>query len=474
MRTIDKYIIRGLLGRGGMGKVYKVEIPVISKIAALKHLDPNPFLVRMMGLEAIRDLFVAEAVTIAGLRHPAVVDIWDYGETDGRPFYLFDLYSNNLGTVIGETYRTEEPSRRLPVEKAFAYTRQILAGLDCLHSAGIVHRDIKPFNILLTDQDGVKIGDFGASKLRGEVREDPAGLKIGTPWYAAPEQEADPRRADERADLYSTGVMLYRMITGNLPSLALSEAHPVFSIPGVPWKDFFTQALSPAPNQRYASADAMKNALDELQQSWELHKEQICHLPDEDRPETRALNSPRPASSRKKPIKTPRKAARALFELDQRWQPSRRIQNDFSSHPAGCIMDRSTGLIWQQKGSAYPLNWHRAQEYIARLNHAGFAGYRTWRLPTVPELTTLLMADPQRNGLCIEPVFNPEQKWLWSCDRQSFISAWYVSLEMGYVAWNDFSAHYHVKGVCDALPVEPRASADRQTSQDSLMERGRS
>lgn len=449
MKRIDKYIIRGLLGRGGMGKVFKVEIPVISKIAALKYLDPNPFLIDLIGIDKIRDLFIAEAVTMARLKHPAIVDIWDFGETGGRPYYLFDLYSHNLGTVIGETYRTEMPSRPLPVEKAIEYTRQILSGLDCMHSVGIIHRDIKPFNILLTDQDSVKICDFGLSKLRGEVFEGPPGLKIGTPWYAAPEQENAPERADERADLYSVGVMLYRMTTGGLPTENRSDLRKWIAGPDMSWEFFFGRALDPTPAKRFQSAVEMNRALASLQEKWVLRKEKACRLSEGESSGTDPSISHRYPAFRRNPIKVRQRQAGVIFELDELWRPKHYIRNDFHSDAPGCIIDRNTGLLWQQKGSTHPMTWTQAREYIERLNRTHWAGYDTWRLPTMAELTTLLTAAPQSDNLCIEPIFDPEQKWLWSCDRQSFISAWYVSLEMGYVSWNDFSAYYHVKGVCD-------------------------
>lgn len=90
MRYIGKYKILGLLGRGGMGKIFKVEHPVIGKVAALKLLDPDPLLVDLMGLDSIRRMFKTEAITMAGLRHPNIVEILDYSETDGKPYYLIE------------------------------------------------------------------------------------------------------------------------------------------------------------------------------------------------------------------------------------------------------------------------------------------------------------------------------------------------------------------------------------------------
>jgi serine/threonine protein kinase len=448
MKYIDNYRVTGLLGKGGTAKVYKVEIPVIKKIAALKHLDPNPFLVDLMGMDDIIRLFVAEASTMAKLRHPAITDIWNFGEAAGRPFYIMDYYAHNLGDMMGETYRVEDPSRIIALDKAAAYMCQTLDGLACLHHAGIVHRDIKPFNILITDQDTVKICDFGLSKARGEVFNGPQGLKIGTPYYAAPEQEKNPESADERSDLFSVGVIFYRMLTGQLPGDPIQSPSTLNPALDHHWDFFFNSALSPRRHERFGSAKQMLSALVDLVHKWQQKKEQVCELPPEQ-------VSPEPAddqtvvSLRKALIKVRASRAREAFNTDALWRPTTYISNRFSTQSRSrTVSDEATGLIWQYNGEAYPVNWYQAGDYIQNLNRMAFAGLISWRLPTVEELMSLLTNTRRPEDLCLEPVFDPGQKWLWSCDRQSYTSAWYVSTEMGYVSWNDLSAYQHVKAVC--------------------------
>lgn len=104
MKKIGKYIIRGLLGKGGMGTVYKVELPVIGKIVALKRLAPHPIFIDLVGADKARELFITEALNMAALRHPNIVDILDFDESGTHLFYTMDYLSNNLGTIIGETY----------------------------------------------------------------------------------------------------------------------------------------------------------------------------------------------------------------------------------------------------------------------------------------------------------------------------------------------------------------------------------
>ena len=111
------------------------------------------------------------------------------------------------------------------------------------------------------------------------------------------------------------------------------------------------------------------------------------------------------------------------------------------------VKDHRTGLVWQQGGSDYPLTWYEAHDYVAALNAAKTAGAHGWRLPTVDEVMSLLTQIPRAGDLCMEPVFSPTQRWLWSCDRSSFVAAWYADVELGYVARQDFSCYYYVRAV---------------------------
>ncbi len=460
MKTIGRYVIRGMLGRGGMGKIFKVELPAVGKIAALKLFDPDPMLVRLMGGSELRALFMREATLLAGLNHPHIVALHDFDTAGERPFYVMDFFVNNLGVLIGETYRTEQSSRPISVDKALDYTRQTLNGLACLHAAGVVHRDIKPFNLLLSAWDTIKICDFGLSRLRGEIFHGPANLNVGSPYYAAPEQEDHPDRAEASADLYSVGVMLYRMLTGRLPFPAadprfkpVSRLNPDLNSR---WDDLIKQALAVWPQERFANARSMMTALEALAGHWESEKQKICLLPDEPSP-----NHP-PSSGRSilraKPLKAPPRQARNLFGLDPLWRPRSYTANRFQSGP-GVVTDDATGLIWQRSGRAFACRWNEAHSYIAGLNSERFAGQDCWRLPTIAELSSLLRPAPRAQALCIAPIFDPELRWLWSSDRRSFTSAYYADLELGFVGWQDSSATYHVRAVCSAAPLRSRPLA---------------
>jgi len=451
MRTIGRYIIEGLLGRGGMGRVFKVRLPFIDKIAALKILDPDPLVAELMGIDKLRNLFTHEAVTMAGLNHPNIVTVYDYDKHNGRPFFVMDYFPNSLGTMIGERYTVETPSRTVRMDKALNYTLQTLEGLDCLHDAGILHRDIKPFNLLVTARDTLKICDFGLSKIRHEAFAGPANLNVGSPYYAAPEQEADPDHVDVRTDLYSVGIMFYRMLTCHLPYLhdSISAYRPPSDLnPDLDdqWDGFMAKAIARQPERRFDTAAQMRTALIELQDHWERRKQRSCALLD-------PVVEPRPIRQRTTPalrhfpLKLRTGQALVRFELTPLWQPDTYTRNDLIQHNGDIIEDRSTGLIWQKTGSRYPRTWQEAHLYIRRLNEEACGGVQNWRMPTVDELVTLLNPTPQGAALCIESMFDETQRWVWSVDRRTYVSAYYVDMELGFVGWQDFSAPYYVRAV---------------------------
>jgi len=450
MKRIDKYEIIGLLGRGGMGIVYKARVPVIGRVVALKLLSPHPMLVELLGKGAIRRSFVTEAMTMASLRHPHIAAVWDFHDSDDLTFFVMEYYCNNLGLTVGETYRVEGPSRVLSVDKAIHYTRQVLVGLSRLHQAEIIHRDIKPYNILITDEDRVKITDFGLSKLRGETFRGPPNLRVGSPYYAAPEQEEDPDQVDARADIYPVGVMLYRMLTGALPIepfKRLSQSNPDLD---PDWDAFIDQAIAGEREKRFASVKHMLDSLDALNLAWEEKKEKACQMP-----QMLTLKGSHEQKAKKKlraqGVKVAPREARKVFKVDKLWRPIKYIANDLQLNPEGTVTDRPSSLVWQQGGSDHPVSWYEAHQYIEQLNQGPFAGRASWRLPTVNELISLITEVPRAADLCVEPIFDQDQRWLWSSDRRSFVAAWYVSLDLGYVSWQDFTCYYFVRAVSSEM-----------------------
>ncbi len=278
-----KYEVLEKIGAGGMGTVYRARHRAFGETVALKVLGA-----RLAEDEQFRRRFHTEAVVARRLAHPSAVRVEDLDTTDdGRPFIVMEYVH---GRSLRETIRTEGA---LPPARAVGIARQVASALAAAHTLGIVHRDIKPDNIVLArDPDGTeraKVLDFGISKVKegvlaDELGHDPTrtGLVVGTPQYLSPEQ-AMGKRGDEldgRADLYSLGVVLYEMVTGRIPfesdtALGVILHHlqtppppphlvrPDLNIPA-PLSDLLLRALEKDRDRRFPSAPDMLAALEAL------------------------------------------------------------------------------------------------------------------------------------------------------------------------------------------------------------------
>jgi serine/threonine protein kinase len=198
-----------LIGQGGMGAVYRARQVKLDRVVALKLLaEPGA-----RG-GAFAERFDREARLLAKLNHPGIVSVHDYGEAGGF-YYLLMEY------VDGVNLRQAMRAGRFTPAQALALVPKICEALQFAHDEGILHRDIKPENILLDNRGRVKIADFGIAKLMGDQAKDApltgSGLAVGTPHYMAPEQLDHPQDVDQRADIYSLGVVFYEMLTGELP-----------------------------------------------------------------------------------------------------------------------------------------------------------------------------------------------------------------------------------------------------------------
>lgn len=445
MKRIGGYEVRGLLGRGGAAKVYKVAAPAGGGLAALKLFHPRPELLLALGEDELRAAFRREAQTLAGLRHPNLVEIHDQGEHQGRPFYVMDYFCRSLGGVLGEGFDLEEATRILTVDEALDYGLQTLAGLDRLHQAGLAHCDIKPDNLLLTPQDQVRLGDLGLARHKGEAFRRQRNLLLGSPFYAAPEQEADPRAAAPASDLYALGVTFLRMLTGRLrlePGQKPSSLNPDLD---QAWDAFLAQAMAHRPELRFASAAVMSAELERLGRQWRDRKEASCALTPKRPPAART--GPR----RESPRKVAPRRARQDFGLDRQWRPLSYGGGGLREMGDQALFDPASGLAWQRQGSPDPLGWREAGEYCRGLARETWAGITGWRLPTIDELLGILRPPARAGDLCVQSAFGPEQRWLWSSDLASFTAAWYASVDMGYVSCQDFSCAFYARAVSSAL-----------------------
>ena len=438
---IGNYIIKGVLGHGSMGSVYRVIVPDTGRIVALKVLNLSGPLADFLDEAILREIFTTEVLTMSRLNHPNIAEVLDFELDHGRPYYTMEYLCNNLGMLIGEKFVVEETSRLIPPDKAVEYGCQVLAGLKCMHSDGIIHRDIKPFNMMITDNDSIKICDFGMVKLQDEKSFEAKGINIGTPYYMSPEQMGNPEHADKRSDLYSMGVMLYRMITGELPSMKnfmLSRINPLYARD---WDAFFAKALNWKPSLRFQSAQEMTDKLLQLKLHWEKKRVQACST------SVLETGSEKGLSLRSIPVRTSGAEARDVFGVDDLWQPYTYIGNRFKLAENDMVLDEATMLIWQRAPSDYSLDRLSADEFIESLNEIRFKGINSWRLPTVNELLSLVTDPAIPTSDCHENPFITGSDWFWSCDRRSKKTSWYVNIKLGYTGWQNNSCHYLARAV---------------------------
>jgi uncharacterized protein YndB with AHSA1/START domain/tRNA A-37 threonylcarbamoyl transferase component Bud32 len=195
-----------VLGHGGMGVVYKGRQPFLDRNVAVKVVRPD-----LLSDPESQRRFLAEARALARLEHPYIVTVYDFGKA-GDLYYLVMQY------VDGASLRTRIAEKKLTERDVLDFAPQIGEALQHAHDNGIVHRDVKPENVLVDPRNRVRLVDFGLAKLVGTAAADPADSRVaGTMGYMAPEQITMPDKVDHRADIYSTGVVCYEMLTGQLP-----------------------------------------------------------------------------------------------------------------------------------------------------------------------------------------------------------------------------------------------------------------
>ena len=253
--AFPQFQIVELIGHGGMCVVYKARQPKLDRFVALKIL-PESLAVD----PAFAERFNREARVLARLNHPNIVTVHDFGQSGGFFFLVMEF-------VDGVNLRQAMQAGRFSPQQALFLVPKICEALQFAHEEGILHRDIKPENILLDTRGRVKIADFGIAKLVGEAKENvtltASGMAVGTPHYMAPEQLEHPQDVDQRADIYSLGVVFYEMLTGELPIGRF--APPSQKSPVDPRVDeVVLHALEKEREKRYRSAGEVKTSVEAI------------------------------------------------------------------------------------------------------------------------------------------------------------------------------------------------------------------
>jgi tRNA A-37 threonylcarbamoyl transferase component Bud32/outer membrane biosynthesis protein TonB len=254
---VGKYELRHQIGRGAMGVVYEAFDSVIERPVALKMLRTDLYAPEQ--LPDVRARFKREAHSAGRLSHPNIVTIFDYGEHEGAPYIAMDLMNGE------ELARSLEAGQRMALAQVVRVMEQLLGALAYAHERGVVHRDMKPSNVFVLRDGTIKVVDFGLARIEASNLTE-TGTLLGTPAYMSPEQFLG-LPADARSDIFSVGVMLYQMLTGDRPftgspstimqkvlrqdPVEPSVLNPTLS---AAWDDLVKRALAKKPDERVQSA----------------------------------------------------------------------------------------------------------------------------------------------------------------------------------------------------------------------------
>ena len=269
--TILHYKILEKLGEGGMGVVYKAEDTKLKREVAIKFLPHH-----ISANEEERQRFEIEAQASASLNHPNITTIYSVEEADENVFIVMEF-------IDGEELKSKIKTKKISVDNAIDIAIKICEGLEAAHKKGIIHRDIKSSNIMVTESGAVKIMDFGLAKLSGAENITKLGMTLGTISYMSPEQ-ATGVNVNHQTDIWSFGVVLYEMFTGNLPFKGDYDQAVVYSIlnenpPEIksynenipqPLESIIQKALSKNKEDRYQSAEELLNDLNLLKENSKL------------------------------------------------------------------------------------------------------------------------------------------------------------------------------------------------------------
>ncbi len=413
----SSYTVEGELGRGGMGVVYKARDERLKRQVAIKVLPPE------LGFrEEIRIRFLREAETAARLSHPHIVPIHSVGEApDGLVYFV-------MAFVDGESVAGKLKRRgRLPPEEARRVMLETADALGAAHALGIIHRDVKPDNILLEGSRGrVVVTDFGIAKAlsstTGPATLTATGVAIGTPHYMSPEQAAGDREIDGRSDIYSLGVVSYQMLTGELPFHAPT-------VPGILMKHITERAplvtdkcrecpedlaacvmrsLEKDPEDRWPTADALRRALEARSATmYRSRRPSGGPAPRVPRaPAPPALSVPRsPDVVGRRPIRRPRELAQLVPGGEA--EIVRKMRSSFvswASVAGGCLLfDAATGWHGWSLFVAVPWGAFGLLPLYMKLWSAGYSWRDVLRRPAAPESAEARLAAAGSRPLDLPP-----------------------------------------------------------------------
>ncbi|MBN1486378.1 MAG: SUMF1/EgtB/PvdO family nonheme iron enzyme [Anaerolineae bacterium] len=288
---IGQYKVLEKIGQGGMAEIYKGIHPALERYVAIKLLG------RSLQVDAnLTQRFQREARAIAALRHPNIVQVYDFGVQDDQHYMVMEYIEGS--DLRAEIDRRQSREETFSHKEILSIASQIAAALDYAHEHGVVHRDIKPGNILLDKKGNAILTDFGLVMLQNRLSQATLGETFGTPEYIAPEQAMNSGAATAKSDIYSLGGLVYEMITGHLPfegesALNLALKHiseeptpPTTYVPDLApeVEKALLQALAKQPEERYPTAGAFVDALGKAWEEQRMDTTVVAHIPPAEKP----------------------------------------------------------------------------------------------------------------------------------------------------------------------------------------------
>jgi serine/threonine-protein kinase len=349
-RTLGRYELLAELGKGAMGVVYRANDPLLDRQVAIKtvsmSLDPQE-------MAEYEGRFYQEAKAVGSLNHPNIVTVYDVGKSGNLAYMAMEFLQ---GEELRALMATGQP---LPVARAVDIAAQVAEGLAYAHQNGVVHRDVKPANIMLSVTGRCKITDFGIARMRSAEVKTQTGIVLGSPRYMSPEQVAG-KRAEPRSDIFSLGVILYEMLTGRPPFTGEDVTSVMFQImnlvPPPPSSlnarvpevlDFIVaKAIAKVLDDRYASAELLAKDLREVAKQIDT----TVHMLTATRPPVPPRLDPDAAQALIRSIPDTRRAdAAELSTLGATPVPALGLSRAFDSLDATMRLAINTGMVEELK-----------------------------------------------------------------------------------------------------------------------------
>ena len=432
-----RYEVKSLLGAGGMGSVYKASDTRLRRDVALKVLNPE-----LIAHPTARRRMTQEAEALARIEHPNVVRVLDIFDEGASLAMVLEF-------VTGGDLEAKIRPGGLPESEVVTLMIGILGGLDAIHEAGLVHRDMKPANVLLSGKGVPKITDLGVARDSQAKEKTRLGATLGTPEYMSPEQ-IQGFAVDARSDIYACGIVMYELLTGHKPYHATSDfeiasAHvrtpPNLAVlegkVGAGVIGVVSTALAKVPADRFGSATEMAEEL--LRPGGHASAGADAWPPRRAVEEAVGGLQPQPIAQGN------RVATQSVVPA-----PIQRPAATTTSGPyridaaADTVLDSRTGFTWQRTTDGKDYTWQQAKDYCAALALAGGG----WRLPTKLELEKLF--ERGKRPTIDETAFpGTPTEWFWSATpfQHSSSGAWGVNFVHGYSGCSGITYRYRVRCV---------------------------